>query len=367
MTFRDIPGYEGMYQIDESGTLVSLRGKYPRVLKTKLGQDGYPAINLTINGKTHSWRIHKLVALTFIGPNPEGMEVRHLDNNPMNPNVDNLEYATHSVNLLDKRKFKTDHNATKTHCPQNHPYSGDNLYVRQRENWILRECRECGREAQKRSRDRNKKMVDSKYTHLAVVADHSGSMSGIAGDMNGGLEAFLKEQDALDGLLLVDITTFDGKVEQIITDGKVADVTFPVIVPRGMTALNDALGTTITSLGERFAKMDELSRPGKVIVLVITDGYENASREYKAEQIKELVTRQQDEWNWDFVFLGANIDSFAVGGSYGVRGGSTLNYTADAAGVATALRSASAYVTTSRLDGDATFNQVVTNPVASSS
>lgn len=201
-------------------------------------------------------------------------------------------------------------------------------------------------------------MTDSKYTHLAVIADRSGSMFGIAEDMNGGLETFLKEQDALDGTLLVDIVTFDGTVEQVVTDGKVRDVTFPVIVPRGSTALNDAMGTTITSLGERFAKMDELTRPGKVIVLVITDGYENASREYTSEKIKELVTRQQDEWNWDFVFLGANIDSFEVGGGYGVRGGSTLNYTADAAGVATALRSANSYVTTSRLSGDATFSNI---------
>lgn len=198
-------------------------------------------------------------------------------------------------------------------------------------------------------------MVDSKYTHLAVIADRSGSMASIADDMNGGLKTFLEEQDALDGILLVDITIFDGSVDQIVTDGKVKDVTFPVIVPRGSTALNDAMGITINSLGERFAKMDEIARPGKVIVLVITDGYENSSREYTSQQIKELVTRQQDEWKWDFVFLGANIDSFAVGGGYGVRGGSTLNYTADAAGVASALRSASAYVTTSRLDGDATF------------
>ena len=198
-------------------------------------------------------------------------------------------------------------------------------------------------------------MVDSKYTHLAIIADRSGSMAGIADDMNGGLEEFLKEQDALEGTLRVDMVTFDSVVEQVITDGKVEDIKFPVIVPRGSTSLNDAMGVTINSLGERFAKMDEIERPGKVIVLVITDGHENSSREYTAHQIKELVTRQQDEWKWDFVFLGANIDSFSVGGGYGIRGGSTLNYTASAAGVASMLRAANEYVTTSRVVGDATF------------
>lgn len=200
-------------------------------------------------------------------------------------------------------------------------------------------------------------MVNSSYTHLAVIADRSGSMFSIAEDMNGGLETFLKEQDALEGTLLVDITVFDGSVEQTVTDGKVEDIAFPIIVPRGSTALNDAMGITITSLGERFAKMDEDERPGKVIVLVITDGHENSSREYTASQVKDLVTRQQDEWNWEFVFLGANIDSFAVGGGYGVNAGSTLNYTADSAGVASALRSASAYVSTTRIAGNATFGE----------
>jgi len=198
-------------------------------------------------------------------------------------------------------------------------------------------------------------MTDATYTHLAVVADRSGSMANIAKDMNGGLETFLTEQDALAGKLKVDIVTFDTTVETPVIDGTVSDVTFPVIVPRGGTALNDALGETIVKLGERFAALDEDSRPGKVLVLVITDGYENSSREFSAEQVKELVTKQQDEWDWEFVFLGANIDAFAVGGGYGINAGGTLNYTASAAGVASALRSAGEYVTTSRLTGAGAF------------
>lgn len=201
-------------------------------------------------------------------------------------------------------------------------------------------------------------MVDEKYTHIAVIADRSGSMSSIAEDMNGGLKTFLEEQDQLEGILLLDVTIFDTQVEQIVRNGTVSDVVFPVIIPRGGTALNDAIGVTVNSLGEQFSKMAEDTRPGKVIVLVITDGMENSSREYTAPQIKELVTRQQDEWEWDFVFLGANIDSFAVGGGYGMHAGGTLNYESTSAGVASVLRAASEYVTTSRTMGNASFSNI---------
>lgn len=191
-------------------------------------------------------------------------------------------------------------------------------------------------------------MTDEKYTHIAVIADRSGSMSTIAKDMNGGLEEFLKEQAEFDGTLLVDITTFDGEVETIAEDAKASEVSHPIIVPRGSTALNDAIGVTIAKLGERFAKLEESQRPGKVIVMVVTDGGENSSREYTTAQVKELVTRQQDEWKWEFMFLGANIDSFNVAGGYGIAKGSTINYAASAAGASSVLRSAGEYVTRTR-------------------
>lgn len=191
-------------------------------------------------------------------------------------------------------------------------------------------------------------MTDSTYTHLAIVADRSGSMKSIAGDMNDGLREFLDAQGKLEGKLAVDVVTFDGIVETLIASGAVSDIPHPLIAPRGVTALNDAIGTTISDLGSRFEKMKEDERPGKVIVLIITDGMENSSREYSSEQVKKLVTQQQDEWGWDFVFLGANIDSFSVGGSLGVSRGGTLNYDATAQGVSSVLLTASEYVTRSR-------------------
>jgi hypothetical protein len=79
--------------------------------------------------------------------------------------------------------------------------------------------------------------------------------------------------------------------------------------------------------------MAEDERPSKVIVLIITDGEENASREFNYEQIKEMVERQTKVYNWEFLFFGANIDSFSVGASIGISSNRTVNYSATAGGL----------------------------------
>ena len=187
-------------------------------------------------------------------------------------------------------------------------------------------------------------MVNKKYAHLALVVDRSGSMGTIKDDMNKGLAEFLKTTEAnFKGKILVDVVTFDTIVERPFKDTPIAEVKGEFVHPRGGTALNDALGTTIVALGEKFASLPEKERPGRVLVMVVTDGEENSSREYKTDQIKKLVTEQTSKYDWNFLFLGANIDSFAVGGGYGIKGGSTLNYVATAAGVNNMTRSAVAY------------------------
>lgn len=204
-------------------------------------------------------------------------------------------------------------------------------------------------------------MSNSNHTHIAIVADRSGSMSTIARDMNGGLETFLKEQNALEGKLTIDITTFDGAVEAVATDAQFSDIKFPVIVPRGSTALNDGIGIAVNSLNERIKALPSDERPGKKIVLIITDGGENASSEYTSDQVKKLVTSLEKKKSWEFIFLGANIDSFAVGGGYGFSKGSTMNYVASAQGVNSILRGATAYVTSVRLGEDTSLSETVAN------
>lgn len=190
-------------------------------------------------------------------------------------------------------------------------------------------------------------MTNPNLTHIAVIADCSGSMRSIADDMNGALQAFLEEQAQQPGELTLDITTFDSLVNKPHQDAAPSEIVFPIIRPRGTTALYDAIGHTVDSLGTRLERRDEDARPGKVLVVVVTDGMENASTDYTADDVKTRVTRQQDEYDWGFVFLGANIDSFEVGGGLGFRADSTMNYAATASGTQSMMtsltKSASAY------------------------
>lgn len=198
-------------------------------------------------------------------------------------------------------------------------------------------------------------MTDKSLTLLALIADRSGSMSSIAKDMNGGMATLLSEQAKNPGTLIVDIWTFDDRVEHPYDWTRPDDVKADIIVPRGRTALNDAVGQAVVSIGERLAAMDEDDRPGKVIVCVVTDGMENASREYDHDQVKALVDTQTSQYGWEFLYLAANVDAFATGAGYGFSRGQTISYDATTDGTQSVVAAASAGITRSRLGGDSTF------------
>lgn len=198
-------------------------------------------------------------------------------------------------------------------------------------------------------------MTDSSLTLLALVVDRSGSMAHIARDMNGGIRQLLADQANQPGAVIVDITTFDTEVEHPYDWVRPDDVKSDIIVPRGGTALNDALGATIVRLGERLAAMDEEDRPGVVIVVVVTDGEENSSKEYSHQQVRELIDRQTVDYRWQFMFLAANIDAFATGRTYGFAKGSTMSYAATGAGAQSVIATASAGITRTRSGLSADF------------
>jgi uncharacterized protein YegL len=191
-------------------------------------------------------------------------------------------------------------------------------------------------------------MTDSDLTRLVILADRSGSMGHIQKDMNGGIRQLLADQAKEPGTVVVDIVTFDTVVENPYTGVRPDDVKSDIIVARGGTALNDALGMTIVRLGEELAALPEDDRPGHVIFVVVTDGEENSSREYTAPQVKALVEEQQEKWGWTFLFLGANIDAFAVAGGYGIIRDHSINYAATAKGASSVIATASAGITRTR-------------------
>lgn len=186
-------------------------------------------------------------------------------------------------------------------------------------------------------------MPNKQYTHLSVIVDRSGSMRGLEKDMIGGLKEFFKSQAKLDGVCLVDYATFDTLYEKAFSNRLVASAK-PVLEPRGGTALLDALGRNINELSAKFKELPKYARPSKVIVIVVTDGYENSSKEFTKSQIKKLIEKKSKKW--EFVFLGANMDAVAEARTMGFNPGSSLTYSTD--NIVAASATMDSYVTRSR-------------------
>jgi hypothetical protein len=132
---------------------------------------------------------------------------------------------------------------------------------------------------------------------------------------------------------VVSVYQFDTVFDVVFEEQPVAEVGPLPLEPRGGTALLDAMGKAISLIGRRLESKPDSARPGSVVVLVITDGLENRSREFTRAQIKTMVEHQRDTYDWQFAFLGANIDSFAEANGLGFDRAAVMNYGANAAGV----------------------------------
>jgi uncharacterized protein YegL len=163
-------------------------------------------------------------------------------------------------------------------------------------------------------------------TDIVVVLDRSGSMSSVAKDVCGGFDKFVEEQKKGQGRAFLTLVQFDTEYEFVYRGRDIKDVPKLELYPRGCTALLDAMGKAIVETGERFKTMQESERPDKVIFVIITDGEENSSKEYKKSQISEMIKHQTDIYKWEFVFLGANQDAIKEAASYGISAANTMNY-----------------------------------------
>lgn len=158
-------------------------------------------------------------------------------------------------------------------------------------------------------------------TEIIAVVDKSGSMDPMRAEIIGGYNKMLKEQRELDGDAKFTLTLFDTEyviVHNGIPISDVPEMTEETYAPDGMTALHDAMCRSIDEVGKRLAATPEDERPERVIMVVMTDGRDNASQEYTHWQLKEKVKHQTDAYKWEFVFIGANIDAFDVGGQMGI-------------------------------------------------
>jgi hypothetical protein len=185
-------------------------------------------------------------------------------------------------------------------------------------------------------------MTDPNYTAMLVVIDRSGSMSNIRDEMVTAVRGLLDDQAAEPGKLTVDIYSFDDVVTREFHLANPLDVVVS-LEPRNFTALYDAIGIAVTEFGETLAAMPESERPDTVQVIVVTDGMENASREWHLSRVRELVLRQKESHKWDFVFLGANQDAVMTGEGLGFDRGSSMSFDPSAGGVDAMLKASSRY------------------------
>jgi len=166
-------------------------------------------------------------------------------------------------------------------------------------------------------------MSKNKTTHLIAILDRSGSMQGQEQEVIGNFNYFLKEQQAVPGKAKLTLVLFDGMVETVIDQVNLKDVeplTSDVYYTRGATAMNDAIGMTVSKLKSK----------KNAIVLIHTDGYENASKEYNASSVKALVDQQKKKW--EFIFAGADIDAATISKNMGIN--RSVQVTNDRAGLA---------------------------------
>jgi len=182
------------------------------------------------------------------------------------------------------------------------------------------------------------------YTHISIVLDRSGSMHSIRDDMIGGLNKLLKDQRETPGKATLSLVRFDHQIELVgsFIDLKLLpDVDRQMFKPRGNTALLDAIGFAIDHTGQALAQIAEQLRPSKVVVLIITDGEENYSKEFSYAQIAEKIKHQSETYKWEFVFLGANQDAIATASKMGIAKANAMTYAANSDGVGQSVTSVS--------------------------
>lgn len=196
-------------------------------------------------------------------------------------------------------------------------------------------------------------------TEIVVIMDKSGSMSSTRMDAMGGFNTFLEEQKKGEGEAKLTLVLFDTDYNRLYDNLSISEaqpLTETTYVPGGQTALLDAIGRTIDKMGERLGQIPEDKRPEKIIVVIITDGEENSSVEYKKPQINEKIKTQLETYKWEFIFLGANQNAIKEGGSLGIQVDNIMNY--NEGNINLAYSAVSRSVTSSRAGETVAFTEV---------
>jgi hypothetical protein len=192
------------------------------------------------------------------------------------------------------------------------------------------------------------------YTHLSVILDRTGSMETIRDDTIGGFNAFLNEQKDAPGYATLTLVQFDSQdpyevLHRFAAVTAVPELTRATFVPRASTPLLDAIGRGINDLEQSLLQMPEAVRPARVVMVIITDGQENASREFRKEQIARMIKEKQEKLDWQFVFLSADLNAIGDALDVGMRAAAAMAFDKDAQGTRAAFAATSRHVVAYRM------------------
>ena len=196
--------------------------------------------------------------------------------------------------------------------------------------------------------------MNQNLSDVTVILDRSGSMGQLRAPTISGYNEFKDEQAAAEGeCIWTEVQFSSGPMASEVTVsptpvGAVRNLSESNYYPSGMTALYDAIGNTIQSVHQRLLSMPEADRPATVMIVITTDGYENSSREFSRNAIKNMITTQQADHNWQFIFMGANQDAVLAAKDLGISKDSSLSYAGTDEGQKQAYKSISKSLSLSR-------------------
>lgn len=176
--------------------------------------------------------------------------------------------------------------------------------------------------------------MKNNLTEVVLILDRSGSMSGLEDDNIGGFNSMLKKQRKEEGDANVTTVLFDDEIEMLhkrVDIKEIKNITSKDYYVRGCTALLDAIGYSINFM-INVQKNKKEERAKNILFIITTDGYENASKEYSYEKIKKMITYEKERYNWQFLFLGANIDAISTARNFGISEEFASNYVSDEVG-----------------------------------
>ena len=197
-------------------------------------------------------------------------------------------------------------------------------------------------------------MAKQNFTDISVVLDRSGSMASVAHDTIGGFNRFLDDQEKVAGEAVITLVQFDNVYEKLYEAKPLSAaprLNSHTFVPRGSTALLDAIGRLVDETGKRLANMPEGQRPGQIVFVILTDGFENSSCKYDMLKINVMITHQRDVYKWNFMFLGANQDAIATAAGLGISSNVAMTYGGTGEGTGRAIQAASTAVGAYRASG----------------